>query len=394
VAVGADGSGLMAWSETAADGAPHVYARRLTPLMSIPPSDLGAPAGQPDVDIEDDADFAWVVLTTLGPTSHTVARRFLGSTFDPPVPIDGGTPAQTPSIDFGGDGEGDAVSAGAGNAVLWSQLTNDAFKAPLPIGGGSGPLTAVSEHEDSAVTWLVAPGVLHGRYKPGGRPFDPEVPLTDPAAGAVAPGGYDISADRVGDTAVALAQGPDGARAISAAVWDRPPGRPFSRPVKSFRSRGRPRFRWVAGRELWGAQVFQVQVDGRVVGTTGGTSLVPAQRLAGGRHRWRVVAVDRRGQPSASVARTLRLPSTGFRIRLRVTGSRRVGARLRFVVRVSARRGGRVKRITVDYGDGTHATRKRVSTHRYRAVGAYPLTVRAFDRAGNFAEKRATVRIR
>ena len=95
----------MAWGEGHADGRPRVYARRVTGLnpsaspqeLSIP--DLGgAPGGaadSPDIDIEDDGSFAWAVFRQdIGGGSRAVARRLLGSTFDPPVPLDGG-PATT-----------------------------------------------------------------------------------------------------------------------------------------------------------------------------------------------------------------------------------------------------------------------------------------------------------
>jgi len=158
--------------------------------------------------------------------------------------------------------------------------------------------------------------------------------------------------------------------------------------VASFRSRGRPRFRWAPGVDLWGPQTFQVQVDGRVVGTTRRNALVPARRLAGGRHHWRVVALDRRGQASPSARRALSIASAALRLSVRVSGSRRAGSPLRIVARVR----GRLDRIAVSYGDGTRAARRPVSRHRYRR-GTYTLTVRAFDPSGNFVEKRVRLRI-
>jgi hypothetical protein len=311
VAVGADGSGLLTWAETAPDGLAHVYARRLTPRMSIPPSDLtlpGGPAGQPDVDLEDDADFGWVVYRQdSGGTAHTVARRFAGSSFDPAVPLDAGAPSLAPSIEMSGDGRGEAVVAGADGSILWSPLARDAFGAAARIGQGAAPLGAVSQRADMAVVWLGRAATVNGRYGAAGGPFQPEAQLSSPALGAVAPGGYAVAADRVGDTAVAVAQGPDGARTVGAALWDRPPGRPVPRLVKGSAARGRPRLRWRSGLDLWGPQAFRVQVDGRRVGTTAATSLMPARRLGAGRHHWRVIAVDRRGQATASVRRVLRI---------------------------------------------------------------------------------------
>jgi hypothetical protein len=61
--------------------------------------------------------------------------------------------------------------------------------------------------------------------------------------------------------------------------------------------------RWTPGQEFGGRQRYRVLVDGRRVGTTGGTSL--RVRLRSGRHRIVVVGVDRRGQRSAAARRQI-----------------------------------------------------------------------------------------
>src|SRR5439155_11029894 len=104
VAVSADGTGIAAWGErNATDGRDHVYARRLfNASISTAPQDLtlsdyqGHAAGDaslPDVDIEDDSSYAWVVFRqTLDGTPRAVARRLVGSalpdpSLDAPVPF-------------------------------------------------------------------------------------------------------------------------------------------------------------------------------------------------------------------------------------------------------------------------------------------------------------------
>jgi hypothetical protein len=320
VSVGADGSGLMTWAEAGADGRTHVMARRLTPRMSIPPSDLTLPGGsasQPDPALQYDANFGWVAFRQdAGGVPRTVARHYAGSAFDPPVLLAGGAPSLTPRIALSGMYAGGAVESSFDNSVVWSQLRGAGFAAPARLdAGGSvvapGPVLAVSDAKDVAVAWLAAaPGglpVVEGRIRPAGQPFQPLTPLSSPARGAVAPGNYDIATDRSGDTAVAVAQGPDGARLIGAAVWDRPPRRPRLREVTEFPRRRRPRLEWSAKQDVWGELTFQVQVDGRVVGTTQATSLVPRRRLQPGRHRWRVVAIDLHGQRARSARAAFRV---------------------------------------------------------------------------------------
>lgn len=318
VSVGADGSGLMTWEEAGTDGLTHVMARRLTPRMSIPPSDLAGSASQPDPVLQYDADFGWVVYRQdIGGVPRTVARHYAGSAFDPPVLLAGGAPSVTPRIALSGIASGGAVEAGAGNSVVWSPLRGAGFAAPARLDpGGSvvapGPVVAVSDAKDVALAWLSAPPggppEVVGRVRPRDQPFQPPAQLSSAARGAVGPGGYDIAIDRAGDTVVAVAQGPDGGRLIGAAVWDRPPRRPAPREVTEFPRRGRPRFEWSAKQDLWGKLTFEVQVDGRVVGRTTAKSLVPKRRLRPGRHRWRVVAIDLHGQRARSARGVLRVP--------------------------------------------------------------------------------------
>jgi hypothetical protein len=104
----------------------------------------------------------------------------------------------SPRIALSGIAAGGAVEAGAGNAVLWSQLRGPGFSPPARLDpGGSqvppGPVVAVSDAQDVAVAWLAAaPGgaaVVEGRMRPAGQPFQLVTPLSSPARGPVAPGG-------------------------------------------------------------------------------------------------------------------------------------------------------------------------------------------------------------
>jgi hypothetical protein len=335
VAVSADGNAVATWGETAPDGRNHVYGRRIIGLNpSSYPQDLtvndfeGQRAGNadsPDIDIEDDPSWAWVVFRQdVGGRSRTLARRLVGSSFDPPAAIDGGATTTAPRIDFTGKGIGAAVSAAADNAVFSSYLDKfNVFNRGVridgtPSGTAPFPVVATSERGDAYVAWRTgAPdgsGAVHVRRKNGQKGFEPEVALSNPAFGAVVPGEVEIGADRLGNAAVAMLQGGPGGRRIAVGVYDRLPGRPALRRSKLYRS-PKPLLKWFAGIEHWGRQRFTVLVDGKVVGRTNKTRLQLRRRLREGRHRWQVLAADRRGQVAKSRVRS-------FRVSARLAGRR------------------------------------------------------------------------
>src|SRR6202040_1065952 len=91
VAVAADGSAVVVFGEDGSDGHTHVYGRGLFEMrVSTAPQDLtlsdfeGHAAGAadlPDIGIEDDSSFAWVVFRQAmddgagGVKIRTIARR-------------------------------------------------------------------------------------------------------------------------------------------------------------------------------------------------------------------------------------------------------------------------------------------------------------------------------
>ena len=206
------------------------------------------------------------------------------------------------------------------------------------------------------------------------------------------PGVY-ISGDRVGDFAVAMVQGIAGARALSVAVFDRPPSAPFIESSQAYKRKTRPELRWRPGLELWGPQTYRVYVDGVQVGQTQNDTLVPATPLATGKHTWQVEAVDRAGQTTRSRLRTMRIDATAPTLRVSVSGKRVAGAGLKIRVRVSDRGGSGLGHTTVNFGDKSATTRSRSDVHRYRR-GTYRLRVAAVDKAGNVARKEVRLRIK
>jgi PKD domain len=400
VAVDAAGNALVVWGEAGADGTTHVYARRLIgTALSAFPREAAAAADSADVSTQYDGNFEWVVYRQLvGGVPHTFARHFLGSTFDPPAELDGGQPSDSPRVSIEGGGDGAAVF-NAGNVAQSAVLAGGpfgAFGAAQTLGasgtGATTPDVSTTDEGNVAAVW-VADGLAHGRFLEPGEPYQADTPLANPALGPVNAPGALIAGDRVGDYAVAFVQGPAGARTLSVAEYDRPPGRPSVPTSPAYARRARPTLRWAAGLELWGPQTFQVRIDGAVVGSTQAEKFIPPVRLKSGRHTFQIVAVDQAGQATPSRTRSLRVDAQAPTVRVAVSGARRAGGVLRVRVRAKDRGGSGLDHVTVAFGD-RHSARGTTLFHAYRRRGRYTLKVSAFDRAGNVGRRTVRIRIR
>ena len=418
IAVAADGTAVAVWGE-----AGRVFARRVfDDRISLAPQDMtadsveghvGAPtADLPEIDIEDDSSFAWASFRQRFDDGrlHLVARRLVGSAFDPPVAVDGfgfpaGAEVASGRIDLNGRGEGIAVT-GAGPAGVFSSLLHeDAFfpGALLGFAASNGtPAGGISDNNDAFAAYVAADGTLRARafdINPRSRsvpPPGPEAVLSTPDFGPVdEPAGLDLAVDRGGNMAVAVVQGTGADRRLVVGSFDRPPGTFTTYSSSKLRRQARPTLTWRAPFELWGPLRYRVEVAGQVVGESTEPRLVPAAPLPDGLHRWRVVAIDRRGQEAATKVRYLRIDArppeiaetlrrSGGRI-LRVTATVADGS-------LAAPAGSGVRTVQVLWGDGTRSTGRKV-THRYRRGGEYTVTVRATDAAGNVGIFTQQVRI-
>jgi hypothetical protein len=410
VAVSAEGNAVVAWGEDHADGRARVYERRVTGLtpssfpqeLSMP--DLGGFAGgradSVDIDVEDDGSFAWAVFRQdFGGVSRSIARRLLGSTFDPGIPLDGGA-STNPRIAINGRGQGLATMEGGGG-VLGAFNYNDTFEPAQPLHfnptTNATPLPASSEHREVIAAWQVN-GEIKGRLKPEPtKPFDNEVTLSRPDLGPVVPGQIAVGADRLAGFAVAMIQGaPGSSRSLSVAVHDRVPGRPGAIARSAWQSGRRAKLEWRPGRDLWGPQRFRVVVGGQVVGETTGASLVPTQRLSAGRPiTYQVIAIDSRGQESPSRTRRVRFDNDAPTFKVRIIGKRRAGRALRVVVRPKDKKGSGVREVRVRFGDSTRVVKQRKrfgGRHIYRR-GRYTLKITVYDVAGNRRIKKVKLRI-
>jgi hypothetical protein len=411
VAVSAEGYAVATWGERMPDGSTHLFGRRITGMtLSSVPQDITLPEGwadSPDIDIEDDGSFAWIVYRQFFfGVPRTVGRRLVGSQYEAAEFIDGGTASEEPKVDMSGAGRGYAVAQTPGVAqVFGSWLDHDHFQpgGRLDSIAGSAPSKpeiASTDRNDNALAWRLTgsdgSSIARARYRDGetvGGAFGGELTVSRPDLGPVADPGVFIGGDRVGDFAVAMVQGNPGARTLAVAVFDRPPGAPFIESSQAYKRKTRPELRWRPGLELWGVQTYRVYMDGVMIGQTTNDTLVPATPLAAGKHTWQVEAVDRAGQTSRSRVRTLKIDSIPPTLKVTVSGKRVAGKALKITVKATDTGGATMDHITVDYGDRSKTSRTSTTRHTYKR-GKFTLKVAAVDKAGNVTRKEVKLRIK
>jgi hypothetical protein len=294
-----------------------------------------------------------------------------------------------------GRGAGEAVAQAFNNSVVGALLDRDVFETSFVLGSSlspSKPEVAATDRGDLAVAWRAGADAV-GLFKPYRKPFAAAVTLSNPAYGPVNDPGVFIGGDRVGDFAVAMVQGAEGAKALTVAVYDDPPTAPYIGTAEAYKRKTRPELKWRPGTDLWGETTFRVFMDGVQIGQTRASSLVPATPLATGRHKWYVEAVDLRGQTARSRERTMKLDATAPTLRVRVDGKRSRGKALKIRVTVADRGGSGLDHTTIDFGDRSATTKSRSVRHAYRA-GTFTLKVAAVDKAGNVTRKQVKLRIK
>jgi hypothetical protein len=407
VAVAADGIATVVWGESG-----HVYARRIFELrLSTAPQDLGDGADEPDISSEDDSSFAWAVFRQNG---VAVARRLVGSQFDPPLPLETAEGAESPRVAINGRGVGYAGIGGTStNGAYGAVLKDDVFNPGLVIGGGFGvapaPVPAVAESGDGLIAFQQ--GDASGGHSIHARPYDyvpasrvvtapgPDATLSNPALGPTdASRGLLASADRAGDVAVAFVQGQGAGSQIVVGSFDRAPGAFRANTTTKWRNFVRTPLKWGTSFELWGPLTYQVQVDGVTVAQTTSTGVTVPTPIKDGVHRWRVVAIDRRGQATATPVRNLREDATPPKVSFKLSGSRKRGKLLKIAVKATDASGTKAKAsglkfVRISFGDGSRAIAAKKAAHRYGRSGHRTVSVSAGDNAGNVitVKRRITV---
>ena len=387
VAVGADGNAVAVWVE-----AGHVFERRLlgAGLSQVPQEGSlpGGAADSPDIAIEDDTMLSWVVFRQdLGGASRAVARRFIGSAFEPPVLMDPGGGAGAPAVSINGRGQG-AFVVPAGGAAIGSYVgITDVFEPPVRLdatGGVGEAVVEASDIRDAVLAWR-AGGAVGAAFRRERGPFDPPAGLSRPEFGPVVPGSLALAGDRRSDMLLAMLQDDPAGRRLVAAGWDRPPTAPFMLSRRVYPAQD---LSWGPSGDAWGV-IYHVAVDGVEVGTSPVPRLRLARPLANGRHTVVVTAVDRRGQAAATAPAPIRVDGYFPRVRASV---RRAGRTVRVAIRARDRGTG-VASYRIYWGDKSRPARLPHASHAYRR-GRYRLVVVVRDRAGNAGRKVVSLVIR
>lgn len=422
VAMSAEGSAVATWVE---DG--FVVARRLFGTqISTAPQTLnldaldgrsGGAGDSPEIDMEDDASFGYVVFRQAfndggTPRIRSIARRLVGSNFEAPVVIDGldwgGQSAALPRVELNGRGEGLLTSATDGGFLFGHPIKDEKTTQSAGLGGGGLPPQAVptiAETQDRVVAYFTGTSAAEAQVrarlyddKPESRavPFpQDEVVLSDPALGAVDPGaGLDAAMNRAGDVVVVFVQGTGPDRKLVSGSFDRAPGS-FSGFTSGKPWRKRTDLKWGPSFELWGPPTYRVELDGTPIGETTETQIAVPPSFKDGEHKYRIFATDRRGQVAATPTRTVRIdgsaPELSFRTRRRGAVAS-VTVKANDVVPPGGRASG-VAVVRIDFGDGVRVARRRAS-HRYGRKGRFTIRVSATDRAGNATVETKRIRVR
>jgi hypothetical protein len=412
VALSADGVANTAFVEGSRVVARKLFGTKVSQVPQVLNVDqveghAGGASSAPDIDVEDDSSFAWVVFRQeFDDHPRVLARRLLGSTFEPPVVVDGGTSASAPRIDLSGRGEGITASATPDNGIVADLLHLDLFGAAAridtpPTALGPAAVPTIGENGSATVSWLQAPTAadavaVHARRwfidqaKRGFPLPEADTVISNPAFGPVDPSaGMDSASDRLGDVVTAFIQGTGADRRLAVAEYDRPPGFLLGYAGSGYRSLRYKGLKWSASSEIWGAVTYTVMVDGKVIGTTTSTHLKPSVRIRDGDHLWQVIATDQRGQSARTRSARLRVDDTPPSLHVKVTRS---GNTVTVVSRARDKRSG-LRSIVTTFGDGARREGSRVS-HRYRAAGSYQLVVRATDEAGARRLSARTIRVK
>ncbi|MEA2448490.1 MAG: hypothetical protein QOG63_422 [Thermoleophilaceae bacterium] len=412
IAAAADGSAIVAWTETGTDNVAHVFARRITvkgQLSAFPrevgvTSFQGRPGGSadtPSVSIEDDSSYAFVAIrqdfVDAGATvSRAIGRRLVASQFEPPHAIDGldfptSDGAASSQIFVASRGEGIAGTARrsgqvAGQGIGRKGLGYDARWFPparLDAGGSTSAPLLTATTTDGAV------GVVAWQEGTGGpllgsiwnaTKFAPTETIAPP--GVNAPLGLDSAGDARTDFVIGYAQDAAGGRQIEALAWDGPLRAAGLHTDNSWFRDARLKLDWTPlTNVVWGPVTYRVMIDGAVAGTTRKSEFVPPKPLGQGVHHIEIVQIDGRGQESPGLDRTRAIDTKRPAVALKRSHH---GYRVTAIDGAPGKSSGIVS-VTVVFTHGTASVPvSNGAVRRARVFGrGRPRQVIAVDEAGN-----------
>jgi len=420
VGIGAEGNAVVAWQEPDQTGASRIWARRVFGTTLGPPLQV-SPVVWDGHSVTGEADAFAISVTAFdqarivsrvtggGAPSLAAPRLFLGTLeanyvdfgakVNGPRLADGGAPPAgplgAPAVAAGEGGVEGTMRLGfiAGASVRRVGVDTEGalvelepLVAPTPEPAGE-VVTAVNS-ESGLTAYEAAPAAgpavaVRQEFRSG---YAQTGLLSGSSGGSVAQ--LRAGSFESGDALIGFRQGEPGGFEIVAARVSAPPAR-FSvfTPDGWVRPR-RALLRWDEAPSAVGDVHYSVVLDGRVIRTAlKRPRYRPRPALLGsGKRRVRVLATDGFGGQLLGRAVTLRVDSEPPTAVLRGRG-RDVTVKL-------ADRDSGVASATCLFGDGGRASGRRSCRHRYQGPGAFTISVRERDKAGNRIARFLRVRVR
>ena len=413
VATSADGTAIVAFGEndgsTTRIGLRRLVRERLSSVVMSAGVDTldghaGGAAEHPDVVIQADSSFAWVVFAQSfdDGVRRGVIRRVRTSTLEAPQVLAGGAAigdAEGPTVSGSDRGSGIA-SVQSADGTIWASVMRRGTVAP-PIALASSPAMGADPSSAFAVSqlgvsaWGQSPsGDVYGRSVaeddslPAVPPFAAQTLLSNPSFGAVdTAGGLGLATDLFGNTVIAFTQGPVGARSVVVASFSLPAAAVRLTGLSRWQKSSLPKLTWWTESQGWPAQSYRVYIDGQLAGTTGKTSFDPVSALGDGTHKCRVESVDRTGHTVASVLSDLKIDTTIPKLKVRLVGSGIATIVVGTASDTKAPQGSGLAAVRVNFGDGSPIVVVRGPafrlSHAFTRSGRLAVTVTAIDGAGN-----------
>jgi PKD domain len=424
IAIGPTGNGIVVWQEPDIEGVARIWARRLfgqtldyvlpVSATSLGGTPIGADADAPAVSISRLGQAEVAYRQVAGPGSPLPGPRIFLNTLPDGESADGSEFAGASVVDS-------AVSGGAAATVGPPSIDTDekqdlrvlydANGTPRVIDGTDrglvaalslGPPFAGSEPFSASVMNQAGGGVSawpsvddQGRPVVAIREDFPgggvQTAMVSGGAGGTV-GELAIGRSGLGDGLVAFRQGPFGDAAVVAAQVTAPPVRFVVTVPKKWVKPSQATITWLPAESANGPLTYAVVLDGRRVATASGAlSLrLDTRGLSNGAHKVQVLATDIFGQSTLTPAFALKVDGGSPNVKItRTRGDHAV------LIRLSDPNSGLApKTISVSFGDGQHAGKRKSIAHRYARAGVYQVVVQVSDKLGNKATIRKLVSIR
>lgn len=424
LAIGPTGNGVIVWQEPDIDGVARIWARRLfgSTLDYVMPASAAQLGSSP---IGDDADAPSVAISRLGqavvayrqvagPGSPLPGPRIFLNTLPDGESLNGAQFAGASVVDNAVSG---GMSASVGPPSLDTdekqdlRLLYDANGMPRVIEGNDlglsaaltlGPAFAGAEPFSASVMNQAGGGISAWPSVDGqGRPVvavREDFPgggvqtglLSGGAGGPV--GELAVGRSGLGDGLVAFRQGPFGNAAIVAMQVTAPPVRFVVTVPKKWVKPAGAVISWLPAASANGPLRYTLVLDGRRLTTPDGaySQRIDPRGLRNGVHKVQVLATDIFGQATLTPAFPLRVDAGPPSVKVtRAQGGTAV------IVRVSDTNSGvAAKYVSVSFGDGKSAAKRKVFHHRYARGGVYQVVVHVRDLLGNQGTVRKLVSVR